>query len=230
MNDGRWERYGAAMGFVIVALSVSATVFERSPVSAADFAEHRTALVTQSMLFLASAGVFVWFVSSLRSYLMRAESGTGRLSTVAFGAGIAWAVLNMVAQAFQVGVADDPQGEAPAAMIRMMTAVFTIANLPLAMMLVAVAVVALRYHAFPGWLGWLTVVVAGAPAVLFLSTAIDSGPLAPDGWLSFVLYPFVLVWLVPTTVVMVRRLGTGQSAIPEMPAGLADAGDQRATT
>jgi hypothetical protein len=230
MDDRRWERWGAAMGFAIVVLSVLATVFERSPVSAADFAEHRPALVTQSMLFLASAGVMVWFVGSLRSYLMRAEGGTGRLSTVVFGAGVAWAVLDMVAQAFQIGVANDPHGDAPAAMIRMMTAVFTIANLPLAVMLGAVAVVALRYHAFPGWLGWLTVVVAAAPTVLFLSTAIDSGPLATDGWLGFVLYPFVLVWLVPTTVVMVRRLGTRQSTITGMPPGLVDAGGQRVTT
>jgi hypothetical protein len=230
MNDRRWERCGAATGFAVVALSVLATVFERSPVSAADFAEHRTALVTQSMLFLASAGVMVWFVGSLRSYLMRAEGDAGRLSTVAFGAGVAWVVLNMVAQAFQIGVADNPQGDAPAAMIRMMSAVLTIANLPLAVMLAAVAVVALRYRAFPAWLGWLTVVIAGAPTVLFLSTAIDSGPLATDGWLSFVLYPFVLVWLVPTTVVMVSRLGTRQSTITGMPAGRVDAGGQRVTT
>lgn len=42
--------------------------------------------------------------------MIRFEGGTGRLSTVVFGAGIAWTTLNMVAQAFQVGVASDPRG------------------------------------------------------------------------------------------------------------------------
>lgn len=38
MNERRWERYGAASGFAMVILGAAATVFERNPVSAADFA------------------------------------------------------------------------------------------------------------------------------------------------------------------------------------------------
>jgi hypothetical protein len=207
MNEIRWERYGAASGFAMVALGAVAVVFERTPVTAADFAANRTALLTQSMLFLAGAAASLWFVGSLRSYLLRAEGGTGRLSGVAFGAGIAWAALNMLAQAFQVGVASDARGEAPAALLKTMTAVFTVANLPLAVMLVAVAVVSLRHHAFPVWLGWLSVAAAGAQALLWMATVVQSGPLASDGWLSFALYPFFLVWLVPATVIMIRRAG-----------------------
>ncbi|MCY7340475.1 MAG: hypothetical protein LH603_01030 [Pseudonocardia sp.] len=39
----------------MTALGAAATVFERSPVSAADFTANRRALLTQSMLFLSSA-------------------------------------------------------------------------------------------------------------------------------------------------------------------------------
>jgi hypothetical protein len=223
MNENRWERCGAATGFAMVVLGVAAMAFERAPVTAADFAANRTALVTQSMLFLASAAVSMWFLGSLRTYLLRAEGGTGRVSTIAFGAGVAWATLNMVAQAFQVGVASDPHGEAPIALIDTMSAVFTIANLPLAVMLVAVAVVSLRHNAFPGWLGWIALVAAGAQILLWLSTAMQSGPLASDSWLSFLLYPFVLIWLVPATVIMARKAGQPRTTVPDTPQGLIEA-------
>lgn len=207
MNERKWERYGAASGFAMVVLGIAAMVFERAPVTAADFAANRTALLTQSMLFLAGAAVSLWFVGSLRTYLLRFEGGTGRLATVAFGAGVAWATLNMVAQTFQIGAASDPKGEAQAALIKTMNAVFTVANLPLAVMLVAVAVVSLRHQAFPLWLGWVAVAGAGAQALLWSATVIQSGPLASDGWLSFALYPFFVIWLVPATVLMIKRAG-----------------------
>jgi hypothetical protein len=88
-----------------------------------------------------------------------------------------------------------------------MSAVFTVANLPLAVMLVAVAVVSLRHRAFPLWLGWVAVAAAGAQALLWSATVIQSGPLASDGWLSFAQCPFFLIWLVPATVIMTMRAG-----------------------
>jgi hypothetical protein len=211
MTEETWERCGAASGLGVVVLGAAATAFERAPVTAADFTANRTALVTQSMLFLAGAALSLWFIGSLRTHLMRAEGRSGRVSTVAFGAGVAWVTLNMLAQAFQVGVASDPRGDAPDSVLNMMSATFTIANLPLAVMLAAVAVVSLRHHAFPQWLGWLAVAAAAAHAVLWLSTAAGSRPLASDSQLSFVLYPFVVVWLVPATVVMIRRTAIRRS-------------------
>jgi hypothetical protein len=207
MNETQWERYGAASGFAMVAFGAAATVFERAPVTAADFAANRTALLTQSMLFLLGAAASLWFLGSLRTYLLRFEGGTGRLAAVVFGSGIAWATLNMAAQAFQVGAAGDPKGETPTALLKTMGAVFTIANLPLAVMLLAVAVVSMRYHAFPLWLGVVAIVAAGAQALLWSATVVQSGPLAPDGWLSFALYPFFLIWLVPATAIMMKRAG-----------------------
>jgi hypothetical protein len=108
--------------------------------------------------------------------------------------------------------------------------VFTIANLPLAVMLVAVAIVSLRHRAFPRWLGWLAVVAAGAQAMLWLATVVESGPLASDGWLSFALYPFFMIWLVPATVIMVRGTGTPRATVPDMRQELPVASRQPAAT
>jgi hypothetical protein len=168
------------------------------------------------MLFLAGSALYLWYLGSLRSFLTRAEGGTGRLSMVAFGAGTVWVGINMVAQSFQIGLAANPRAGVPAALIGTMNAVFTIAALPLAVIMAAVAVVSLRYRAFPARLGWLAAATAGSQVLLWLGTVVSTGPLAPNGWLSYALYPVFLVWLIPATIIMVRRAGrlTGATPIP----------------
>jgi hypothetical protein len=220
LNDTRWERWGAASGLAAGLVGAAATVFERGSLTAADPArtvvEHltryRTPMLAESMLFLAGAALYLWYLGSLRTFLARAEGGTGRLSTVAFGAGIVWVGINMVAQAFQIGLTANPRAGAPVALIGTANAVFTIAALPLAVMMAAVAVVSLRYWAFPAWLGWLAAATAGSQLLLWLGTVVSTGPLAPDGWLSFALYPVFLVWLIPATIIMIRRVGSAPAA------------------
>jgi hypothetical protein len=46
------------------------------------------------MLFLAGAALYLWYLGSPRTWLHDAEGGTGRLSTVAFGAGTVWVGVN----------------------------------------------------------------------------------------------------------------------------------------
>ncbi len=221
MEEARWERRGAASGFVALVLGGAGGALERGWPSASDpaavarfVAENRTAILAQSMLFLLSSAVFLWFVGTLRAFLRRGEGGSGRLSAVAFGAGVAWIALGMAAQAFQIGVALEPRADLDPVHLWTMAAVFGIANLPCAVMLAAVAVVALRHRALPGWLGWLSVLGAAGQLLLFCGTVVRSGPLAPNGWLTYALYPLFLVWLVPAVIVMMRRSGGG----PRVPA------------
>ena len=212
----RREQRGAATGLLAVVIGVAAMLFERGPLlpgdpaaAAAHLAAHHGAMVAQSMLLLAGSGVYLWFLGSLRAFAVRYEPAPGRLSHVLFGAGIAWVSMSMVAQAFQLGVATAPGSSASPELIATMNAMFTIANLPLALLLGAVAVVSLRYRAFPVWLGCVAAVAGLAQALLWLSSVIQTGPLAPDGWLSYALYPAFVIWLVPTVIVMIKRLGPG---------------------
>lgn len=218
MTDARWERLGAASGFAALVAGAVGGALERGwpdgndPVAVARFiAENRTAILAQSMAFMLSSAIYLWYLGTLRGFLARAEGGSGRLSTVAFGAGVAWVVLSMVAQAFQVGQTMSAGSGVQPALMWTMAAAFAIANLPCAVMLAAVAVVSLRHAAFPTWLGVISAVAAAAQLLLWCSVVVDSGPLAPNGWLTYVLYPLFLVWLVPTTVVMIRRLGKGEA-------------------
>lgn len=88
---------------------------------------------------------------------MWVEGGTARLSTLAFGAGMVGYGLEVVGQAPQVTLTLPAQSgrspESAAVLTDLGYAMIAIANLPLAVMFAAVAVVSLRTGAFPAWLG-----------------------------------------------------------------------------
>lgn len=97
----------------------------------------------------------------------------------------------------------------------LMFAVLTIGNVPLAVMLSAVAVVSLQAKAFPVWLGWLSVAAAAAHVIGALGIVTDSGPLAQGAWFTYVTYLFMVAWLLATTIVMVSRIGRRLVTEPE---------------
>ncbi len=225
MNETRWQRWAAGSGFAALAFGAAAVAFERPWPSTSDpagfpafLADNRGAILAQSALFLISAGLFMWFLGSLRSFLIEAEGATGRLSALAFAAGMIGYGLNVVGQAPQITLTlPSAAGVAPgsgAALTDLGWVMLIVANVPLAVMFFAVAVVSLRTRVFPAWLGWLAV-VAGAAAVLLSFAVVDpSGPLAPQGWASYLLYPASIGWLVPAATVMIRRIGRSPVADP----------------
>jgi hypothetical protein len=219
MNDKNWERWGAATGYLVFVLGIAGAAFERGapPANApveetlAFFAIYRTELLTQSLLFVFSAGLYLWFFGSLRSFLFRAEAKTGTLSLIAFGTGIIWAGLQMVFQSFQVALAMGSGGEIEpslAALISDLTyALSVIAYVPMSVMLAAVAVLVFQTKAFPAWLGWLSAIAAVINLLLSLGIVADSGPFVPGGILTYVIYLLTAVWLFATTTVMFVRFG-----------------------
>jgi hypothetical protein len=192
---------------------------------AAFFGVHRDALLAQSVLFLIGAGLLLWFVGGLRSYLIRAEGDSGRYSTLVFGAGVGYIALSVVAQASQVALAQIAGGttssELVAAVSVLSWALFTVAAVPVTVMLAAFAVLTLRTRAFPVWLGWLAALAAATQLGLLASIVADSGPMAPTGWYVYLPYPLYAGWLAATAVLMIRRAGRGRST-----ASSADALDQ----
>jgi hypothetical protein len=203
----------------VLALGIAAAAFERGapPANAAAqeslafFSAYRSELRMQSLLFVLSAGAYLWWFGSLRSFLLRAESETGRISTLAFGAGVIWAGLQMMLQSVQVTLAMGANSDMTPALAGMLGdltyALSIIAYVPMTVMLAAVAVVSLRTGVFPSWLGWLSILVAAANLVMSLGIVVDSGPLVPGGALTYVLYALMPIWLIAVTTVMVARLG-----------------------
>lgn len=217
------ERRGAMSGYLVIVLGMAAAAFERgAPAANAPVAEsiaflskYRAELLAQSILFVLSAGAYLWFFGSLRAWLQRAEGGFGRVSIVAFGAGVASVAMQMLLQVFQIaavaGSAAEPDTAGLALFSRVGWALSVVAYVPFAVVLAATAVVSLRHRAFPIWIGWLSALVAGAHLVMFTGVAADSGPLVPGGALTYALYGLALVWLISVATTMVMR--TGQAAV-----------------
>lgn len=219
MSKTNWERWGAASGYLVLVLGIAAAAFERGapPANApaeeslAFFTAYRSELRMQSLLFVLSAGVYLWWFGSLHSFLVRAEGETARLSTIAFGAGVLWVGLQLVLQSVQVALAMGVGDDMTSALVGMLGdlayVLSVIAYVPMAVMLAAIATVSLRAGVFPAWLGWLSALAAAANLVMSLGIAVDSGPLVPGGALTYLLYALMPIWLVAVTTVMVVRLG-----------------------
>ena len=224
-----WERWSAASGYVVILFGVAGAAFERGgpPLNApveqtvTFFSKYRSELLAQSLMFVLSAGAYLWFFGVLRTFLLEAEDGPGMLSTIAFGAGIVTAGIQMVFQGLQVALAvasKDPVEPTIAALFGNATlALSVIAYVPMAVMLAAVAVVSLRDRAFPAWLGWLSSFAAMAHVLMSLGLVVESGPLVPGGTLTYGLYAVSLLWLMATTTVMVVRSGRSPKAAQRQP-------------
>jgi hypothetical protein len=222
VDETRWERWGAASGLGAIATGAAAMLFERGALSASDpvakivayYTDNQAALRAQALLFVIGAGFFLWFLASLRSFLAQAEGGTARLSNLAMSAGVASTVVTLAALAFQVGLAGAPNDAGQPALIGIMDALFVVANLPLAVMLIAIAVLTLRTASLPAWLGWLALLAAATQLIPVCGIVIDGGPLAADGWVSAYLpYPLYALWLASTAVVTTLRVGKAPASL-----------------
>jgi hypothetical protein len=221
-------RLAGLTGLGALFLGAAGGVLERGwpsadrPTAVAEFiATNRAAILAQSMVFMLSAAMYLWFLAGLREHLLRTERRDSTFASVAFAGGCLWAGMSMVAQALQVGLSIAPSPGIPPAMYWTMAAMFGIANLPLAMMLIAVAAASFRHAAFPRWLGCIAALAAASQLLLWFGTVVRTGPLAPNGWLTYVLYPVFAGWLVPTSIVILRQRGRsagGGSTIPRIAA------------
>ncbi len=126
-----------------------------------------TRVSTGAYIASISAFFLIWFAGSVRSALIEREGGIGRLSTVAFGGGVAAAVAmgTSFTAILSAGLrAGAPGGITPIGAVTMfdfwgqvMGQMFAIS---LAVLIGAAAVVSLRTSMFPAWFGWASALVA----------------------------------------------------------------------
>jgi hypothetical protein len=230
MSETTEDRWGAASGFAALAVGAAAVVFERGapPVGASEMevaafhGAHAQALLMQSLLFLLSSVLFLWFLGCLRTHLAALEGGSGRYAGLVFGAGVGYVALSVTAQAGQIALAQVAGAAAPqlvAAVGSLAWALFTVAAVPAAVMLAAFATLTARSRAMPAWLGWIAAAAAAAQLGLLAGIVVTTGPLAPGGWYTFAPYPIYVVWLASTAAVMFRRPAPAARSGAEVPAG-----------
>lgn len=214
---GRVERWAAAAGLVGIALGAAGAAFERgSPTAqatgaevAAYFAENRAGLLIQSLLFCLSAGAFLFFLTGLRTHLHRAEGGTAPLANLAFAAGAVGIGISALIQAPQVALAAASREPVEAGLALLFGglgyALATIAYVPLAVMLAAVAAAGWRDRALPGWLTWLSAATAVGYLVASFGLVAESGPLVPGAVVTYLVYLLYVVWLAALAIVLLAR-------------------------
>jgi hypothetical protein len=199
----RWERYAPLTGVAAVVLWVVGTFLlekddrpegKDTAAFVAWVEANDAAIITGAIIFGFGVVLFVWMLGSLRATLFAAEGGVGRLSTLAFGSGIATAlsmlftVLPHAQAAFDKNDTSDTSIDA---LVHMGDAFFGGVELFAIPMLAATALVIVRYGALPRWLAWVSLVLALILAIV------------PIGWLGVIIG--LPLWTLVTAVVLYAR-------------------------
>src|SRR5215203_211654 len=214
MSERIWTRIAAAGGIFFVVLTVLGNDVLGSggevPGMTATGAQigaylrtHPPTAQTWAALYIELLGIlaFVFFLGSLWGVLRRAEGEHGPFSAIAFGAGLVSVGVKIasfpaVIAAFYRGQ-EGLDSQLVAALLDMNGASFVLTWTIDAVLLAATAVVVLRTGALPRWLGWSAAVLSPA---LLVGVAFAT---------SFGFVPHVLttLWIVATSIVLIRRAG-----------------------
>jgi hypothetical protein len=224
MSDRIWTRIAAAGGILYVGLTVLGNDVLGSggeaPGMTASVARigayvstHPPTPLSWATLYIELLGIlaFVFFLGSLWSVLRRAEDEHGPFSAIAFGAGLVLVGVKVTSfPALIVAFYRGQEGMDPqlaAALLDMNEVSFVLTWAVGAVLLAATAVVVLRSGSLPRWLGWSAAVLSPA---LLVGVAFATS-------FGFVPYVLTMVWIVATSIVLIRRAGVHPLAEKDTP-------------
>ena len=214
MSERLWQQLGAASGIVSVMI-----LFGRDLIPSRDYGSEaeeiaRTCAAASAPqtidVVIPLLGIFgllglLFFFGSLWSALRRAEGDNGWLSAAAFGGGLASLIILLGSSAGTIAAHNnacagiDPQLWQTLHDIG--SASFFLSFFPLAVLLAASAVVAIRFGALPRWLGWMSAFVA---VTLLIGGIAGIDYAREDAGLPYLLFE---LWTVITSIVLIRRAG-----------------------
>jgi len=219
VSNRRWEQIGAAAGIVFVVAQIAANnLMEQPSASEPPFFAEAPEIVDFFMrldsslfrlgdyLMMLAVIPFVWWLSVLWARLRRAEGTAGWLSVATLGFGLVSATLLASRNGWTLAMDRIDEGlnpELARTLFDMGNSNFANVWVTIAGMLIAASILSIRTGALPKWLGWAGLVVA-------LGLVIARGFL-DQSWLSFA-YAFFWLWMIATSVVLIRRAGDGGAA------------------
>jgi hypothetical protein len=222
MDQRQQERLGAATGIVFfILLVVSFFVGPDKPPAFTDsaqkvanyVADNRNHLQAGTALTLLSAPFFLWFLGSLaRSLRLAEERGPGRLAAVSFAGGIL--ALALASAGTGIQWAASYHSDLDPSTIRGMwdsgLVIFSFAlGAGITTLIGAESVLALRNGALPRWLGAAGVAIALLELVYgVVSTFKETGAFsAADGAIGLIGFLLFGLWVLATSIVLVRKAG-----------------------
>jgi hypothetical protein len=192
----------------IVSMSDSPDFADTEAAMAEFYLDNDSSILAGTLIIGVSVPFYIWFLGNLRSAIARAEGGSTRLASTAFGSGVASLAL-LVAGALITAMGAlrvDEQGEispAAAAVYYDIGQVigFTGVALAFAGLLAATAIASLRYKAIlPAWLAYLSIVLAIIDLIL------------PINWIGTMVG---LLWILVVSVLLyVQRVGEEGAPAP----------------
>lgn len=212
----RAERYAPFAAIVFAVLGVIATILTvpDSPDWDAPAQEILTYYNDQqdevrwgSYLYTAAGAFLLWFLGSLRAFLARAEAAPNRLTALAYGAGVAGTALLFAsgAPSFAAALrADEGHLTPDTALVLwdLSTFLYVMALVPIAVLLVATGLHAMRTGSLPRWLAIASFVIA-------------VGLVSPIGFAVFMAF---VVWTVAVAFMIDRAAGAGTRSADTAPA------------
>jgi hypothetical protein len=168
------------------------------------FRDDTSSILASGFIFMLGSLFFIVFVGALRARLVAAEGANALWTAIAFGSGLATAVLTMLIPAANLSAAineSDLTEESALAISLIDDAFFVGAELTAALMVVATGLVILRYGALPRWLAW-----AGFVLALWLL-------IPPIGWAGLIFG--VPLWTIAAALFLwMRPVGEPSAAPP----------------
>lgn len=224
MDTRQWERLAAATGIVFVILQAAVgPIMGDSPDFDARAGEIRDYLVEDgggvlvaTMLNVISAFFFLWFLGSLRSVLQVAEGGQGRLTSVAFGAGLVTIALAVAASVPITALAweDTAAAVQDNGMLRAAWNLTFLAFVPLSMtsaaFALAISMLIFRTRLFPMWVGVFGVVTTVVQVIGVFGLAADDYD-TPLGFFGFLGFVTIMIFILIISIFMVIRLGANRA-------------------
>jgi hypothetical protein len=214
----KWEeRLAPLTGIAVLVLGLAGLIVLEGPADRPEIDVEPTAFVAYfgdrdtvvlgGFLLMLSIASFLWFLGVLRAALRRGEGEVGRLSAVAYGGGIATAILFSAVPGISVlGALDAEQlsPESAKTLFLVGDAFLYPATVTAAVLLAATGFIAVRTGALPRWLAWASLVLA---LWLLIPPFGSSGgtPENPGGWTGLAAIDLIPLWTSVTAIVLMLR-------------------------
>ena len=216
-----WERWGRAAGAVFVVLTIAAFVIGGEPPKVGDsvddvvsyFDGDRGQVLVSSYLFLIALGFFLWFGATLANNFR--ERGEGRVGATMLGAVTAFVTLQLVLTGLNAvlaySVAGDGEPGVSKALFDLTWVLDVTAAVPSAIFFLTAAAGFLRTGLAPRWLALAALGIATLFALRTTNWATDRF-WSPTGEYLFILIPLTSLWILVTSVILLRSASTEEGA------------------
>jgi hypothetical protein len=222
MARWNWDRVAASSGIAAVVLIAVGFASSGSNPSwtasgssiAQSYASHHDSGLASVIIVGVGLMALIWFAATLGSVLR--ANGEDRLGSVVLAGAVTFVSIFAIAGVVQWTLFYGSAGGDPLltkTLFQMQSLALSLAFLPFALIVFASAVAAARSKIFPGWYSIISGLAALA-IVVGVGTLAHSGAFSPNGGYILIALLALAIWLVVTSILLMRGHGEVRKAVP----------------